>query len=86
MTRAYFARTADGEADRTWPPTCARWRRRRRISPRPRNGEIPTYGVEGTFGDMDDVRAHGRDERVGVKQYFEGLEFQYRLIKALATK
>ena len=37
------------------------------------------------------VRRHGRralrtaqDERVGVKQYFEGLEFQYRLIKALA--
>jgi acetylornithine deacetylase/succinyl-diaminopimelate desuccinylase-like protein len=51
-----------------------------------RNGEIPTYGVEGTFGDMDDVRAHGKDERVGVKQYFEGLEFQYRLIKALASK
>ncbi len=49
-----------------------------------RNGEIPTYGVDGTFGDMDDVRAHGRDERVGVKQYFEGLEFQYRLIKKLS--
>ncbi len=51
-----------------------------------RNGEIPTYGVDGTFGDIDDVRAHGRDERVGVKQYFEGLEFQYRLIKALAGR
>jgi acetylornithine deacetylase/succinyl-diaminopimelate desuccinylase-like protein len=51
-----------------------------------RNGEIPTYGVEGTFNDMDDVRMHGKDERVGVKQYFEGLEFQYRLIKALAQK
>ena len=49
-----------------------------------RNGEIPTYGVDGTFGDIDDVRAHGRDERVGVKQFFEGLEFQYRLIKMLA--
>jgi acetylornithine deacetylase/succinyl-diaminopimelate desuccinylase-like protein len=49
-----------------------------------RNAGIPTYGVDGTFGDMDDVRAHGRDERVGVKQYFEGLEFQYRLIKTLA--
>ena len=45
---------------------------------------IPTYGVDGTFGDIDDVRAHGRDERVGVKQYFEGLEFQYRLIKLLS--
>jgi acetylornithine deacetylase/succinyl-diaminopimelate desuccinylase-like protein len=51
-----------------------------------RNSEIPTYGVDGTFGDMDDVRAHGKDERVGVKQYFEGLEFQYRLIKELARK
>jgi len=51
-----------------------------------RNGEIPTYGVDGTFGDIDDVRAHGRDERVGVKQFFEGLEFQYRLIKALALR
>jgi acetylornithine deacetylase/succinyl-diaminopimelate desuccinylase-like protein len=51
-----------------------------------RNGEIATYGVDGTFGDIDDVRAHGRDERVGVKQFYEGLEFQYRLIKALAQK
>jgi acetylornithine deacetylase/succinyl-diaminopimelate desuccinylase-like protein len=49
-----------------------------------RNGEIPTYGIDGTFGDIDDVRAHGRDERVGVKQFFEGLEFQYRLIKTLS--
>lgn len=49
-----------------------------------RNAGIPTYGIDGTFGDIDDVRAHGRDERVGVKQYFEGLEFQYRLIKALS--
>jgi acetylornithine deacetylase/succinyl-diaminopimelate desuccinylase-like protein len=51
-----------------------------------RNAEIPTYGVGGTFSDIDDVRAHGKDERVGVKQYFEGLEFHYRLIKALASK
>jgi acetylornithine deacetylase/succinyl-diaminopimelate desuccinylase-like protein len=51
-----------------------------------RNGEIPTYGIDGTFGDMEDVRAHGRDERVGVKAFFEGLEFQYRLIKALAAR
>jgi acetylornithine deacetylase/succinyl-diaminopimelate desuccinylase-like protein len=49
-----------------------------------RNAGIPTFGVDGTFGDIDDVRAHGRDERVGVKQFFEGLEFQYRLIKLLA--
>lgn len=51
-----------------------------------RNAGIPTYGIDGVFGDIDDVRAHGRDERVGVKQYFEGLEFQYRLIKYLARE
>ena len=31
-----------------------------------RDGGIPAYGVTGIFGDVDDVRAHGRDERVGV--------------------
>jgi len=51
-----------------------------------RNAGIPTYGVEGLFYDIDDNRAHGKDERVGVKQYFEALEFDYRLIKALASR
>ena len=51
-----------------------------------RNAGIQTYGVDGTFSDMDDVRAHGKDERVGVKQFFEGLEFQYRLIRALSVR
>jgi acetylornithine deacetylase/succinyl-diaminopimelate desuccinylase-like protein len=50
-----------------------------------RNGGIPTYGVSGIFYEMDDNRSHGRDERTGVKQYYEGLEFQYRLIKALSS-
>jgi acetylornithine deacetylase/succinyl-diaminopimelate desuccinylase-like protein len=49
-----------------------------------RNAGIPTFGIDPTFGDVDDVRSHGKDERVGVKQYFEALEFQYRLIKMLA--
>jgi acetylornithine deacetylase/succinyl-diaminopimelate desuccinylase-like protein len=50
-----------------------------------RNAGIPTFGIDATFGDIDDVRAHGRDERVGVKQFYEGLEFQYRLIRMLAS-
>jgi acetylornithine deacetylase/succinyl-diaminopimelate desuccinylase-like protein len=49
-----------------------------------RNAGIPTYGVSGLFGDMDDERAHGRDERIGVSAFFEGQEFLYRLIKALS--
>ena len=49
-----------------------------------RNAGIPVYGVSGLFGDMNDVRAHGRDERIGVESFFEGQEFLYRLVKALA--
>ncbi|MGH9331537.1 MAG: M20/M25/M40 family metallo-hydrolase [Vicinamibacterales bacterium] len=49
-----------------------------------RNAGIPTYGVSGLFEDMDDVRAHGRDERIGVKEFHEGREFLYKLVKTLA--
>jgi acetylornithine deacetylase/succinyl-diaminopimelate desuccinylase-like protein len=45
---------------------------------------IPTYGISGLFEDIDDVRAHGRDERLGVKAFYEGREFLNRLVKALA--
>jgi acetylornithine deacetylase/succinyl-diaminopimelate desuccinylase-like protein len=50
-----------------------------------RNAGIPTYGHSGLAGDIADNRAHGRDERVLVKSYFEGLEYLYRLVKALST-
>jgi acetylornithine deacetylase/succinyl-diaminopimelate desuccinylase-like protein len=45
---------------------------------------IPTYGISGVFLDMDDDRAHGRDERVGVKNFYDALEFNYELVRALA--
>ena len=51
-----------------------------------RNAGIPSYGVDGLFGEVDDVRAHGKDERVGVKQYYESIEFHYRLVKALSSR
>jgi acetylornithine deacetylase/succinyl-diaminopimelate desuccinylase-like protein len=44
---------------------------------------IPVYGISGMFGDIDDIRAHGRDERIGVKEFYDGNEFMYRFIKAL---
>jgi len=46
---------------------------------------IPTYGVSGVFGDMDDVRAHGRDERIKIEHLYEGQEFLYRLVKVLSS-
>jgi acetylornithine deacetylase/succinyl-diaminopimelate desuccinylase-like protein len=45
---------------------------------------IPTYGVSGVFLDVDDNRAHGRDERVAIKDYDDGLEYTYRLVRALS--
>jgi acetylornithine deacetylase/succinyl-diaminopimelate desuccinylase-like protein len=45
---------------------------------------IPTYGVSGLFGDPADSRAHGRDERMLVKSYFDGQEFLNRLVHQLA--
>ncbi len=45
---------------------------------------IPTYGVSGVFDDVDDVRAHGKDERVAVKAFYDGLDFMYRLVGALS--
>ncbi|HEY3383254.1 MAG TPA: M20/M25/M40 family metallo-hydrolase [Vicinamibacterales bacterium] len=49
-----------------------------------RRAGIPVYGVSGLFDDIDDVRAHGRDERMAVWAFFDGLEFMYRLEKELA--
>ena len=46
---------------------------------------IPTYGVSGLFGDMDDSRAHGRDERIGVKAYHDAARFWYELVKTLGS-
>ena len=50
-----------------------------------RLGGIPTYGVPGVFEDIDDTRAHGRDERIGVKDFYDGLNFFYLFIKSLAS-
>src|SRR6266545_2367554 len=49
-----------------------------------RNAGIPTYGHSGLAGDVDDVRAHGKDERVLVKSFFDGVEYQYRLVRTLS--
>ena len=49
-----------------------------------RNAGIPVYGVSGLFGDIDDNRAHGQNERILVRSYLEGQEFLYRLTKALS--
>ena len=47
---------------------------------------IPAFGVSGLFSDPNvDARAHGRDERMAIKSFYEGQEFLYRLTKELAS-
>ena len=46
---------------------------------------IPVYGISGMFCDIDDVRAHGKDERIGVKEFYNGVEFMYRFMKSLSS-
>ena len=48
-----------------------------------RQASIPVYGVSGMFADIDDDRAHGRDERIGVKEFYDGVEFMYRFLRLL---
>lgn len=49
-----------------------------------RTAGIPTYGIQGFFFDRDDIRFHGRDERMGVQSFYEGQTFLYELVKILA--
>ena len=44
---------------------------------------IPCYGIQGIFIDRDDVRFHGRDERILVQSFYEGQAFLYDLVKLL---
>ncbi len=49
-----------------------------------RAARIPTYGLSGIFSDPGDIRAHGRDERLLVRSYYDGQEFLHRLVAQLA--
>jgi acetylornithine deacetylase/succinyl-diaminopimelate desuccinylase-like protein len=50
-----------------------------------RNAGIPVYGVSAVFEEIGDDRAHGRDERIGVKAYYDAAEYWYQLVKMLAS-
>jgi acetylornithine deacetylase/succinyl-diaminopimelate desuccinylase-like protein len=50
-----------------------------------RNAGIPVYGVSAVFERIDDIRAHGRDGRIGVKAYHDAARFWYDLVRQLAS-
>jgi acetylornithine deacetylase/succinyl-diaminopimelate desuccinylase-like protein len=51
-----------------------------------RTAGIPTFGIACMFFDMEDDRSHGKDERVGVQDFYDGVEFGYRFMKSLSSK
>jgi acetylornithine deacetylase/succinyl-diaminopimelate desuccinylase-like protein len=67
------------------PRLCRRWK------PEPRIAFIRwplacrATGSAALAIDRDDVRAHGKDERLGVSSYYDGLDFYYRYLKALTA-
>ena len=46
-----------------------------------RNAGIPTYGISAINEDPDDVRAHGKDERVGVESFYKATQFWMNLMR-----
>jgi acetylornithine deacetylase/succinyl-diaminopimelate desuccinylase-like protein len=50
-----------------------------------RNAGMPSYDISGVWGDVDENRAHGRDERIGIQAFDESVEFTYRLVKSMSS-
>lgn len=49
-----------------------------------RNEGIPVFGVAGWFMRPEDVRAHGLDEKIGIKEFHQGTEYWYRMLVLLS--
>jgi len=47
---------------------------------------MPTYGVSGIFLDVDDFRMHGKDERIRVDDFYDGLNYIHELIRSFSGK
>jgi acetylornithine deacetylase/succinyl-diaminopimelate desuccinylase-like protein len=49
-----------------------------------RSAGIPTYGVSAVESNPDDVRAHGRDERIGIESFHKAAQFWLELMRGFA--
>jgi len=47
---------------------------------------MPTYCVSGEAIDRDDIRAHGKDERIRVDAFYRAVDFYYQYLKAVTTQ
>ncbi len=48
-----------------------------------RNAGIPSYGIGGSWENIHDIRAHGRNERTMQSAFYQSVEFTYRFMKEL---
>jgi hypothetical protein len=51
-----------------------------------REAGIPTFGVSGLFYEGEERNMHGRDEKIRVKSYYDGLAFLDQLVRTLVMK
>jgi acetylornithine deacetylase/succinyl-diaminopimelate desuccinylase-like protein len=47
---------------------------------------MPTYAISGEQYDRDDIRAHGKDERMGVDAFARGVDFYYLFLKGVTAE
>jgi acetylornithine deacetylase/succinyl-diaminopimelate desuccinylase-like protein len=46
---------------------------------------LATYVVGGESLERDDIRAHGQDERIGVQNFYRGVDFYYEYLRAVVN-
>lgn len=47
---------------------------------------MPSFGIQGVALDNNDIRAHGKDERLPIQSFETGVQFYYYYLKALTTQ
>ena len=50
-----------------------------------RTAGLPSYGIDAMFDDLDDGRAHGRDERISMTAFSGDVKFTYELMRVLSS-
>ena len=50
-----------------------------------RSAGLPSYGLSAVWGDIEGNGAHGLDEHITAQRYYEGVQFDYGLMKRLTT-
>ena len=47
---------------------------------------LSDYGISGEAIDRDDIRAHGKDERIRIESFYPAVGFCYRYLKAVTSE